>query len=318
MDLKSKIILISGSTASGKSDFAIKVAKKINGEIINADSMQVYKELQILTARPKINDQKNIRHHLYGFQSVKKNFSTGTWLKLSTKKIKEIRKKKKVPILVGGTGLYFKSLTDGLVKIPNIPVKFRNAIRLLQKKIGQKKFYKKLLKLDPLVKNIINLNDAQRSIRAFEIKKYTKISITKWFKKTQILFEPNNFLKIYIDFPREDLVQRIKKRVDQMFKEDVIAEIKRFNGLKVKKQNSANKVIGIQEIGKYLNGELNLSETKERIYIKTRQYAKRQTTWARSHMVYWQKIHHNDLRLTLKKIKLSCLKLDQLAQLQLD
>ena len=140
MDLKSKIILISGPTASGKSNFAIKLAKKIKGEIINADSMQVYKELRILTARPIKKEHKKIKHHLYGFQSVKKKFSTGEWLKLVIKNISIIKKRKKIPILVGGTGLYFKALTDGLVKIPNIPIKFRNKIRNLQKKIGQKKF----------------------------------------------------------------------------------------------------------------------------------------------------------------------------------
>ena len=128
MDLKSKIILISGPTASGKSSFAIQLAKKINGEIINADSMQVYKELKILTVRPKIKEYKNVKHHLYGFLSVKKNFSVGSWLKLTLQKIKEIKKKNKVPILVGGTGLYFKALTEGLVKIPNIPIKYRNKI----------------------------------------------------------------------------------------------------------------------------------------------------------------------------------------------
>ena len=138
MDIKSKIILISGPTASGKSNFAVKVAQKINGEIINADSMQVYKQLNILTARPKKKDQKNIKHHLYGFQSVTKKFSTGIWLKLVKSRIKEIQKRNKVPILVGGTGLYFKSLTEGLVKIPNIPLRFRNKVRLFQKRIGLK------------------------------------------------------------------------------------------------------------------------------------------------------------------------------------
>ena len=133
MGIKSKIILISGPTASGKSEFAIKLAKKINGEIINADSMQVYKQLKILTARPKKNQLKQIKHHLYGFRSVTKKFSTGAWLKLAVKKIKEIEKKNKTPILVGGTGLYFKALTDGLVKLPNIPLKTRNEIRTLQK-----------------------------------------------------------------------------------------------------------------------------------------------------------------------------------------
>ena len=303
MDLKSKIILISGPTASGKSIFALKVAKKINGEIINSDSMQVYKQLNILTARPKKKDQKKIKHHLYGFQSVKKNFSTGQWLKLAINKIKEIKKRKKIPILVGGTGLYFKSISEGFVEIPNIPLKFRNKIRLLQLRIGQKKFYQKLIKIDPMIKNKINPNDAQRSIRAFEIKKFTKKSIIEWFKKTKILFESSSFIKIYIDFPREDLVKRIKLRVEGMFKDGAISEVRKFNRLKVKKDHTSKKVIGIAEIGKFLKGEINLNQTKERIFIKTRQYAKRQTTWARGQMSSWQKIDPKELNSTLKKLK---------------
>ena len=303
MDIRSKIILISGPTASGKSNFALNVAKKINGEIVNADSMQVYKQLSILTARPKKKDQKKIKHHLYGFQSVTKKFSTGQWLKLAEKKIKEIQKRHKTPILVGGTGLYFKSITEGLVKIPNIPLRFRNKIRLLQKKIGQKKFYKKLIIIDPLIKNLIDPNDVQRAIRAFEIKKFTKKSITLWFNRTKTLYDSTSFIKIYIDFPREELIKRIKNRVDQMFKEGAIFEVKNFNRLKVKKDNSSKKVIGIEEIGKFLKGELNLVEVKERIFIKTRQYAKRQTTWARGQMSSWQKIDPKNLNLTLKKLK---------------
>ena len=147
MDYKSKIILIAGPTASGKSSFAIKLAKKINGEIINADSMQVYKELKILSARPIPKNYQKIKHHLYGFQNVKNNFSTGEWLKLAIKKIKEVRKRKKIPIFVGGTGLYFKALIDGLVTIPNIPIRFRNKIRALHKSLGQKNFIKIFLKL---------------------------------------------------------------------------------------------------------------------------------------------------------------------------
>ena len=127
-DLK-KIILIAGPTASGKSKIAIALAKKINGEIINADSMQVYKQLKILSARPNQKKYQKIKHHLYGFHDVKKNFSTGDWLKLANNKIKEVQKRKKTPILVGGTGLYFKALTPALVKIPNISLKLRNQIR---------------------------------------------------------------------------------------------------------------------------------------------------------------------------------------------
>jgi tRNA dimethylallyltransferase len=302
MDRKSKIFLISGPTASGKSSFGIKLAKKINGEIINADSMQVYKDIQILTARPRKNDQKNIKHHLYGFLSVKKNFSAGQWLTLAKKKIKEIQRKKKVPILVGGTGLYFKAITDGLVRIPKISLRSRNRIRDLQKRLGQNKFYQKLAKLDPLVKNKINPNDIQRSIRAYEVKKYSKISLIKWFKKTDKKFEDSDFLKIYIDFPRSDLIERINKRVDEMFKSGVINEVKRFLKLNVKKDKSSNKIIGINEVDKFLTGEYDLKTTKELISIKTRQYAKRQSTWARGQMSSWQRIEYKDLLTFLKKI----------------
>jgi len=303
MDIKSKIILIAGPTASGKSEFAIKLANKINGEIINADSMQVYKQLQVLTARPSIQEQKKIKHHLYGFQSVTKKFSTGAWLKLVVKKINEIQKKNKIPIFVGGTGLYFKALTEGLVKMPNIPMKIRNKIRLIQNKLGQKNFYKKLIKLDPLIKSRINSNDVQRSIRAYEIKIYTKISMAKWFKRTKVLFDQDRFVKLYINFPRTELIKRINKRVDRMFERGAIKEVKKFNRLKVKKENSANKVIGIKEITNYLSGENSLSDAKEQIAIKTRQYAKRQTTWARGNMMSWQKVEHKNLNSALNTFK---------------
>ena len=303
MDHKSKIILISGPTSSGKSNFAIKLAKKIKGEIINADSMQVYKQLQILTARPKKKDLKKIKHHLYGFCDVKKKYSTGEWLKLLLSKIKDIRKRKKAPIIVGGTGLYFKALTDGLVKIPNIPMKTRNKIRLMQKKLGQTGFYNKLLKLDPLIKNKIEKNDIQRSIRAYEIKHQTKKSIIEWFKKTKIFFSSDEFIKLYIDYPREMLINRISLRVDDMFRDAVIEEVVRFNKLKVKKENSSNKVIGIKEITNLLNKQCTLEQAKELIAIKTRQYAKRQATWARGQMQSWQKINPNNLSLALKKLK---------------
>ena len=302
MDLKSKIILISGPTASGKSNFAISLAKKINGEIINADSMQVYKELRILTARPKQKDYQKIRHHLYGFLNVTKNFSTGEWLKLCQNKIKEIQSRNKIPILVGGTGLYFKALTDGLVKIPNIPLKVRNKIRNLQKKLGQKKFYSKLLKLDPYIKGKIIETDAQRSIRAYEVKYHTEKSLYDWFKNTKSKFQDDVFFKIYIDYPRPKLIERIASRSEQMLKDGAINEVKRFLKLKIKKDNSSNKVIGVAEIKEHLENKLDLKEVHEKISIKTRQYAKRQSTWARGQMPSWNKINSKDLKKFLKKI----------------
>jgi len=312
MDKQSKIILISGPTASGKSCFAIKIAKKINGEIINADSMQVYKQLKILTARPNKDAQKNIKHHMYGVVDLNKKFSTGQWLKAVIKKIKEIKKRKKVPILVGGTGLYFQSLIDGLVKIPEIPHKFRNKIRLTQKKEGQKKFFKKLLKIDPKVKGKFDPNDSQRTIRAFEVKSFTKISMYEWIDKTKAEFKNEEFVKLYIDFKREDLIKRISLRSTKMIEDGAIKEVKKFIKLKIKKDLSVNKVIGIDELTQHLDKKINLDKAQELISIKTRQYAKRQATWARSRMKSWEKINPTKITEYIKRLNKSSVKLDQL------
>ena len=312
MGKQSKIILISGPTASGKSDFAIKIAKKINGEIINADSMQVYKRLKILTARPIKKEWKDIKHHLYGIIDLNKNFSVGQWLKLAIKTIKNIQKRKKIPILVGGTGLYFQSLIDGLVKIPEIPLKFRNKIRLIQKKEGQEKFFKKLLKIDSKIKGKFDSHDTQRSIRAFEIKSFSKISMYDWLNKTKSEFKDDDFLKLYIDFKREDLVKRISLRTKKMIDDGAIKEVKKFNKLKIKKNLSVNKEIGIDELTQHLSRKINLEQVQELISIKTRQYAKRQATWARSRMISWSKITPNKINGYIKKLNKSSLKLDQL------
>ena len=312
MDKPSKIILISGPTSSGKSNFAIKLANKIDGEIINADSMQVYKQFSVLTARPSKSENKKIKHHLYGFVNVDRNFSTGQWLKLTIKKIREIQKRKKTPIVVGGTGLYFQSLVSGLVKIPNIPINLRNKIRLTQNKLGQKKFYQNLLKLDPKVKNKFDKNDVQRTIRAFEIKLHTKISMYDWLNKTKSKFQDSEFLKLYMELNREELIKKIAQRTLKMIKEGAIEEVKKFKKLKLKKERSANKIIGINELCKYSDNQIKLDEAKELITIRTRQYATRQATWARSRMITWKKINPNEISSWIKKINKSSLKLDQL------
>ena len=302
MDLKSKIILIYGPTASGKSQFAIKLAKKINGEIINADSMQVYKQLKILSARPSQKEYQNIKHHLYGFLNVNKNFSTGDWLKLVNKKILNIKKRKKVPILVGGTGLYFKALTNGLINIPNIPIKLRNKVRSFHTKLGPNKFFLKLKKLDPLVLGKIEPSDTQRVIRAYEVITFTNKSIYNWFNDTKSKYFEKDFFKIYIDFPRKELLKRIDLRVKKMIQKGLISEVKKFNNFRVKKDKSVSKAIGIKEVNDYILKQIELRELIEKISIKTRQYAKRQSTWARGNMQNWMKFDSNSLNRFLKKI----------------
>ena len=223
-------------------------------------------------------------------------------VKVSKKKISELKKKKKVPILVGGTGLYFKALTEGLVEFPNIPYRFRQKIRILQKKLGSKKFYLRLVKEDPLVIDNIDPSDTQRIIRAYEIKLFTKKSMYEWFKNTKSDYEKEDFLKLYIDFPRNELLVRIKERVLEMLKNGAINEVEKFIKFKVPAGKSANKAIGVAEIKEFINKKIQIEDLIEKISIKTRQYAKRQSTWGRGNMSDWNKISPNNQNNFLKKI----------------
>ena len=299
--MSKKIILLAGPTASGKSKLAVHLAKKLNGEVINADSMQIYKEFSILSSKPNKVEIKRVKHHLYGIISVKKHFSAGDWLKEVKKKINFCLKKKKIPIIVGGTGLYFNTITKGISKIPDIDSKTRVKVRNLFKKLGFKKFYEKLLKLDPKVKGKILPTDTQRTQRAYEVKLKTKKSLFDWIANTKSDFLDFNLKKVFIDIPRAELLQKISKRIDLMFKQNCIAEVKRFNLLKINKSLSANKLIGVQEINRYLKGAISLDECKNLINIKTRQYAKRQNTWSRGHMENWTKLYSKNFSILSKK-----------------
>ena len=281
-----KVILLAGPTASGKSDLAIFLAKKIDGEIINADSMQVFKEIKILSARPK--HYNGIKHHLYGFLSVKKNFSTGEWLRLVEKKVTQVIRKKKIPIIVGGTGLYFKSLLDGLVKIPGITQTQRQKVTSLYNKIGNKEFYKKLVKLDPKCKNKISFNDKQRMIRFYEVKFFTKKSIFLWQKETHHNLKNFHFIKIFLNLPRPFLLKKINKRFKQMMDDGALKEAQNFNNLGIRRQLTANNILGLKELVSYLNGKTSIDYAFERSIIRTRQYIKRQMTWFRGQMKDWK------------------------------
>ena len=299
--MSKKIILLAGPTASGKSKLAIHLAKKLNGEIINADSMQIYKEFTILSSRPNKSELKKAKHHLYGLISVKKYFSAGDWLKEAKRKINLCLKNKKLPIIVGGTGLYFNTITKGISKIPDIDSKTRTKVRNLFKKLGYKKFYEKLLILDPKVKNKILPSDSQRTQRAYEVKLKTKKSLFDWIADTKSDFLDYDIKKIFLNTPREELLTKIYNRTEEMFKQNCITEVKKFNAFKLKKTLSAHKLIGVQEISKYLDGNLTLNECKELINIKTRQYAKRQNTWARGHMKNWNKLYSKNFSILIKK-----------------
>lgn len=295
-----KIILIAGPTGSGKSELALRLAKKINGEIINTDSMQVYKEIKILSARPE--SYFNISHYLYGNISVKSNFSAGEWLKKVKLNLKKIIKKKKQPIFVGGTGLYFKLLTEGISNIPKIPDLIRTKARNLNAKLGNDKFYSLLIKLDPLVQNKIKENDTHRLIRAYEVIIFTNKSLIDWQKKNKNYFSNYQFVKIYINPENNFLQKLLRLRLKKMFEIGAVDEVKKFLKLKINSSLPANKILGIEEIKKYLDKKISLEQAFEETFIRTRRYVKRQRTWSRGHMKDWTSIFNPNFDILTKKI----------------
>ena len=286
--INKKIILLFGPTASGKSKIAEDIAKIYNAEIINADSMQIYKEVKILSARP---EKKNIKHHLYGFVSIKKTFSTGTWYKLATKKIKQINKKGKVAIVVGGTGLYFKALTDGFTQIPDIPERYKRY-----------KIEKKFVLKNPDIFKGISLNDTQRVQRAFSVYKFTKKPLWLWQKENKKEFKKSQFTKIFLCPPKVEIEKRIRKRFSDMLKGGAIKETENFKKKRVNSLKSSNFIIGINEISEFLKNKISLDEVKERVAIRTRQYAKRQLTWQRGQMKDWKGFNDTNYLDLRKKI----------------
>jgi tRNA dimethylallyltransferase len=295
-----KIILIAGPTGSGKSEIALKLAKKINGEIINADSMQVYKDIKILSARPE--SYSNVSHYLYGNISVKKNFSAGEWLKKVKLNLNKIIKKKKQPIFVGGTGLYFKLLTEGISNIPKIPDSIRMKARKLNAKLGNDDFYSLLIKLDPLIHNRIKKNDTHRLIRAYEVVTFTKKSLIDWQKKNKNYFSNYHFVKIFINPENIFLQKLLRLRLKKMFELGAVNEVKKFLKLKINKTLPANKILGIEEIKKYLDKKIPLEQAFEETFIRTRRYVKRQRTWFRGHMKDWTSIFNPNFDILTKKI----------------
>jgi tRNA dimethylallyltransferase len=295
-----KIILIAGPTGSGKSEIALKLAKKINGEIINTDSMQVYKEIKILSARPE--SYSNVSHYLYGNTSVKKNFSAGEWLKKVKLNLNKIIKKKKQPIFVGGTGLYFKLLTEGISNIPKIPDSIRTKARKLNAKLGNDEFYDLLIKLDPLIHNRIKKNDTHRLIRAYEVVTFTKKSLIDWQKKNKNYFSNYHFVKIFINPENSFLQKLLRLRLKKMFELGAVNEVKKFLKLKINKSLPANKILGIEEIKKYLDKKIPLEQAFEETFIRTRRYVKRQRTWFRGYMKDWTSIFNPNFDILTKKI----------------
>jgi tRNA dimethylallyltransferase len=277
-----RLIIISGPTASGKSYLADITSQKHDSVIINADSMQIYKELPILTAQPQ---KKTEKYTLYGILDYRTHCSAGKWVELATKKIDETIAADKRAIVVGGTGLYLKSLLYGIVNIPDIDPEIRQKVRNLLKEIGKEKFYKLLNDKDSQATKTIHANDSQRMMRAMEVLEQTGKSITS-FKGSENAVRYKDYTHICLFPDREFLYQNCNSRFKSMLASGAIDEVKSLKR-QINRDNKdymLKKAIGFREISDYLDGNFSLEEATEKASQATRNYAKRQLTWFRNQM----------------------------------
>ena len=285
-----KIILLSGPTATGKSSLALKIAETIGAEIINADSIQLYRDLSILTARPNTENEK-IKHHCYGFLNGDINWSVGKWINEVKKIINDIIERKKVPIIVGGTGFYFKAITDGLSPIPDIDKSIRLEIESELEKNGLDKLYKKLNIIDVDASERINPNDRQRIMRALEVYEGTKKKISDFWLMDRKKIINQFSINFKIDADRDWIYKNCDLRVDNMFKNGVIEEVEHLLNKNYSATSPIMKAIGVNEIKSFLNNEISIDRASELIKFKTHHYAKRQITWMNNQMISWNSIN---------------------------
>ncbi len=281
-------VLIAGPTASGKSALALDLAGRIGGVIVNADSMQVYRDLRIITTRPTLQDEGRVPHRLYGFVDAAEDYSVGRWCRDVEKALEEIAEQGRVPILVGGTGLYFKALTAGLAAVPPIPAEIRAGVRGRLQREGAPTLHAELTRLDPSSAQRLMINDRSRIARALEVVLATGRPLSDWHKEgMSALLEPGKTAKIFLTCERRELVHRIEKRFAAMLNAGALEEVKRLAARKLDPLLPAMKAHGVPWLIRHLNGEITIEEAAAGAIMDTRRYTKRQATWFRNQMRDW-------------------------------
>jgi tRNA dimethylallyltransferase len=274
--MASGIYIIGGPTASGKSAYALDLAKRVDGEIINGDSMQAYSHLHVLTARP--TDRQGIPHHLYGVLEANEIGSLGWWYEAVCQVITDIQERGKVPIVVGGTGLYLRALTQGLSPIPEIPAAIREETRSLAQTLSEEDFFALVLREDPKVQGVIHQNDTQRLTRALEVVRATQSSLQDCQGKPEKILDLNYQYFVLLP-PRDVLYQRINDRFVWMVNNGALEEVQELLHKNIDPASPVIKAVGVPELTDYLKGRLSLDEAIEQGQRSTRRYAKRQITW---------------------------------------
>lgn len=283
-------LLIMGPTASGKSALALAMAERIDGEIINADSMQVYRDFRVLTARPSVEEEREAPHHLYGHVDAAERYSTGRWLSDALAAISDIRARHKTPILVGGTGLYFKALTQGLAEMPDIDPELRAALIERAEKDGAPTLHAELAALDPQTAARLEPNDAPRIIRALEVIETTGESIASFQANTKPALDAHEWRGLALTADREALYASINARFDKMLEQGALDEVRAFAARNLDPTLPAIKAHGAPALGAYLRNEITLATATEIGQRDTRRYAKRQFTWIANQMPDWPRV----------------------------
>ncbi len=288
---KPAAILIAGPTASGKSALALDLAEKLDGVIVNADSMQVYRDLRIITARPSPDEEARVPHRLYGHVDAAENYSVGRWCRDVGVALNDIAAQGRVPILVGGTGLYFKALTAGLAAVPPIPASIRAQVRGRLQTEGVAPLYAELLARDCATALRLMPNDRSRIARALEVMLATGRSLTDWHRDgLPALVDPARAAKIFLTCERKQLVARIEARFAAMLAAGALEEVRALSERQLDPLLPAMKAHGVPWLIRHLNGEISLDDAGAGAVMDTRRYAKRQVTWFRNQMKNWPQV----------------------------
>ena len=280
-----KIILIAGPTASGKSALALALAEKLGGTIVNADSMQVYRDLRIITARPTPEDEARVPHRLYGHVDAAENFSVGRWCTEVADVLAATQREARTAIVVGGTGLYFNSLTRGLAAVPPIPAKIRNEVRMRLVRDGAESLHAELIRLDPIAAARLMPGDRARVTRALEVILATGRSILQWHEANMpACVDAALAAKVFLMPDRDALLRRVDARFDAMMAAGALDEVRALAARRLDPNLPAMKAHGVPWLIRHLNGEIALADAVEGGKRDTRQYTKRQATWFRNQL----------------------------------
>jgi len=292
-----KAVLIAGPTASGKSALALELALSAGGAIINADSMQVYRDLRIITARPTPADEALVPHHLYGHVDAAVNFSAGAWVSDAAKALEAAQAEGRLPIFIGGTGLYFKALTAGLSVVPPIPAEVREDVRARLERNGVEALHAELAVRDPRAAERLNLRDRTRIARALEVIEATGRSLLDWHQEGQPpLLPKDSFRAVFLAPERDELYARIDARFDAMLGAGALNEVARLAARHLDPLLPAMKAHGVPALIRHLRGELSLEDAAAIGRADTRHYSKRQFTWFRHQLPEFEWVKPEEAR----------------------